>query len=142
MNIKLSDIIWTVICFGLFTLVLNCLLIRPVLKIMDGRKARVEKARAKADALREAGEKAREDRRLALEAEREKLDEAEKERLAAAHAAADKVLSELSVSLREQAEERQKAILERAELTEKELGESMGKLVDAFSNKLISGGES
>ena len=109
---------------------------------MDGRKARVEKARAKADALREAGEKAREDRRLALEAEREKLDEAEKERLAAAHAAADKVLSELSVSLREQAEERQKAILERAELTEKELGESMGKLVDAFSNKLISGGES
>ena len=47
MSIKISDIIWTIICFGLFTLVVNLLLLKPMLRFMDARKERLEKARAR-----------------------------------------------------------------------------------------------
>ena len=47
MNIQISVIIWTVICFVLLMLILHNLLFKPVLKVMDERKERLEKARKK-----------------------------------------------------------------------------------------------
>lgn len=77
MSIQVSVILWTLICFVLLMIILNFLLFKPVLAVMDKRRRRVEQA-----ALTKA-----EDERIAEEAEREKADleekriEAEKKRL-------------------------------------------------------------
>lgn len=47
MNIQLSVIIWTVICFLLLMLILKNLLFAPVLKVLDERREKLEKARSK-----------------------------------------------------------------------------------------------
>ncbi len=47
MNIQLSVIIWTVICFSLLMLILSNWLLRPVLKVLDQRRKKLEDARAK-----------------------------------------------------------------------------------------------
>lgn len=47
MNIQISVVIWTVICFVLLMLILKNLLFTPVLKVIDARKSRVENARLK-----------------------------------------------------------------------------------------------
>lgn len=47
MTIQLSVTIWTIICFVLLMLILNFLLFKPVLKVMDERRARIEKAAQK-----------------------------------------------------------------------------------------------
>lgn len=44
MTIQLSVTIWTVICFVLLMLILHFLLFKPLLKVMDERHARIEKA--------------------------------------------------------------------------------------------------
>lgn len=80
MNIQASVTIWTALCFLLTALILHNWLFRPVLKLLDGRKAALSAARAKKEdcALRklrreEALKKQREERRERLreEAERE-----------------------------------------------------------------------
>ena len=47
MTIQISVIIWTVICFILLMLILNNLLFKPLLDIMDKRREKIEAARAK-----------------------------------------------------------------------------------------------
>ncbi len=47
MNIQPSVIVWTVICFLLLTVILKNLLFAPVLRVMDSRKERIEKAEKK-----------------------------------------------------------------------------------------------
>ena len=44
MTIQLSVTIWTIICFVLLMLILHFLLFKPILKVMDERRARIEKA--------------------------------------------------------------------------------------------------
>ena len=56
MNIQLSVTIWTVICFVLLMLILRNLLFKPVLRVMDARKERIDKASEKKAAW-EAAEK-------------------------------------------------------------------------------------
>ncbi len=43
-NVQLSVIVWTVICFILLMIILRNLLFEPVLKIMDKRQARIDRA--------------------------------------------------------------------------------------------------
>ena len=47
MSIQISVTIWTVICFILAMLILNNLLFKPVLEIMDKRREKIAAARAK-----------------------------------------------------------------------------------------------
>lgn len=47
MSIQPSIVIWTVICFVLLMLILNNLLFKPVLEVMDKRRAKIEAAKAK-----------------------------------------------------------------------------------------------
>ena len=74
-NIQLSVIIWTVICFFLLVLIVSKLLLKPVLEILDKRRKNLEDARAKeAEYEKLAEEQAKEleqkmaERKLALEA--------------------------------------------------------------------------
>lgn len=71
MNIQLSVVLWTVICFLLLLLILNNLLFRPVLKVLDERKRQLSVARQKkVDRERLIEEKKKQ--REALRAERER----------------------------------------------------------------------
>ncbi len=47
MTIQISVLIWTVICFVLLMLILNNLLFKPVLSLMDKRRNRIEMAAEK-----------------------------------------------------------------------------------------------
>ena len=47
MTIQVSIIVWTVISFLILMLILHNLLFKPVLSVMDKRRARIEKAAAK-----------------------------------------------------------------------------------------------
>ena len=47
MNIQLSVTLWTIICFVLLMLILHHLLFKPVLKVIDDRRARLRSAAMK-----------------------------------------------------------------------------------------------
>ncbi len=47
MTIQISVVIWTVICFVLLMIILNNLLFKPVLDIMDKRREKIAAAKAK-----------------------------------------------------------------------------------------------
>lgn len=142
MNVNLPDILWTIICFALFTLVLNGLLIKPVLKLMDERKAKISGARERARALEQARLEERQKRLLeAEEAERLRGEEA----LRLLNEAAESSREELRLLSEElnasEAEQLQRIAEEAAQYDEKLLS-AMDGMVEAFTDKLVTGGES
>lgn len=66
MNIQLSVVIWTVICFLVLMLILHNLLFKPVLALFDRRREKIEAAEKK----READERARLEHRAAIESKK------------------------------------------------------------------------
>lgn len=77
MNLQPSVIIWTVICFLLMMLVLDRLLFRPVLKILDERQRQLEEAQRK----KEACEKLAEEQRKHLKEQQEEAARTQNARL-------------------------------------------------------------
>lgn len=63
MSINVSELIWTILCFFVLLFVLKKLLLEPILKVMDARRANVDEGLA---AGREA-KKARDDNDAALQ---------------------------------------------------------------------------
>lgn len=51
MNIQLSVTVWTVICFVALMLILHNLLFKPVLRVMDERRERIDRAKGKREEL-------------------------------------------------------------------------------------------
>lgn len=138
MTIQLSIIVWTLICFCLLTLILNKLLFKPMLRHMDERRARIEKAaEKKADmenAVREYDNKLKEAEETLRKNEAERAEaaislsrEKSKADIAAAEAESKKRL-ELAIADIE---------YEKGELNEK-LGKSVDKLAGEFISRLIS----
>lgn len=141
MEIRLSDLIWTIICFGLFILVLNGLLIKPVLRLMDERKKRIAKARSHAAELEAADELER--KKLA---EQTALDESaareeRRARLELARKEAALEYEKLEASLKAHESEAANALSVSTEKARAKLAASMDAMVEAFTKKLISGGE-
>ncbi|MCR5808987.1 MAG: hypothetical protein K6G56_05440 [Clostridiales bacterium] len=141
MNFKLSDLIWTVILFGLFILVVNGLLIKPMLKFMDARRERIDRARAM-KLEREENEKlaAAEGARLAEETERLRREEERKALLKASEEAKEELrLFQAELASREKEAAAGLEALS-AETDEKLLSEMDG-MIEAFTNKLIPTGQ-
>lgn len=59
MTVQLSVTLWTIICFCILMVVLRNLLFKPVLKVMDERRLRIDKANEKKKTIAEAEEKYR-----------------------------------------------------------------------------------
>lgn len=49
MTIEASVLIWTVICFCAFAFVINTLLFKPVLKVLDARREKIQNAKKRAE---------------------------------------------------------------------------------------------
>lgn len=140
MSFNLPDLIWTVICFALFTLVLNGLLIKPVLKHMDERNAKIARARAKAEERRLAAEEAQ---RLAAEEAALAADEAARAERELLKAESERARAELESFERELAlreEESLRGLEELAEEADSLLDSRIDGMAEAFTNKLLSGG--
>lgn len=56
MNIQVSVVLWTIICFVLLMLILHNLLFKPVLKVLDARREKIENAAAKKAEWEKAGQ--------------------------------------------------------------------------------------
>ena len=139
LQISVPEFIWTIISFFLFMFLLNKFLFKPVMTLMDERKARIDagleegkKARAaleenEARLAQELAEKGSEARSVISEA-RSKAEKAKNEALDAAHAEAEK--------LHKNVRERVKA--EEADAV-KELDGNMPELVALLSGRLLGG---
>lgn len=142
MSVNIPDLIWTVICFLLFMLVLNGLLIKPVLSHMDARKARVESARALYEKRqREADEAAIEAENARLEARKKAID-GQKALCARENERAKAELEAYAKELERTEKERVSALDSLAAETDGKLAASMDRMAEAFAEKLISGGQS
>lgn len=80
MNVQISVTVWTVICFAALYLILNNLLFKPMLRLMDGREKKI----ADAAAAKTAAVQALEEQRIAAQAQQD-----EQARLAREQAKAD-----------------------------------------------------
>ena len=139
LQISVPEFIWTIISFFLFMFLLNKFLFKPVMTLMDERKARIDagleegkKARAaleenEARLAQELAEKGSEARSVISEA-RSEAEKAKSETLDAAHAEAEK--------LHKNVRERVKA--EEADAV-KELDGHMPELVALLSGRLLGG---
>lgn len=139
LQISVPEFIWTIISFFLFMFLLNKFLFKPVITLMDERKARIDagleegkKARAaleenEARLAQELAEKGSEARSVISEA-RSEAEKAKNETLDAAHAEAEK--------LHKNVRERVKA--EEADAV-KELDGNMPELVALLSGRLLGG---
>ena len=56
MNIQVSVVLWTIICFVLLMLILHNLLFKPVLKVLDARREKIVNAAAKKAAREKTGQ--------------------------------------------------------------------------------------
>lgn len=140
MNIQPSLIIWTIICFGLFMLVLDRLLFRPLLKFMDERRRRIEKAHSEYEEYVDSAKKERE--RLALERAREKqlFEEQEHSRIDDLKKENERKLKLLSADL----EGRKLSAVEADGLMSEvmeQVAARLDEMTAAYSNKLIKNGE-
>ena len=137
LQISVPEFIWTIISFFLFMFLLNKFLFKPVMTLMDERKARVDagleegkKARAalkenEAQLAQELAEKGSEARSIISEA-RSEAEKARSETLDAAHAEAEK----LHKNVRERVKAEEAAAVE-------ELDGSMSEMVALLSGRLL-----
>ncbi|MBQ8828136.1 MAG: hypothetical protein IJZ90_03245 [Clostridia bacterium] len=138
MNIQISVIIWTVICFILLVIILHNLLFKPVLEVIDKRKRRIELA-----ALKKA-----EEERLLAEIEQKKHDcqaeclarqkESVKAEIEKIHADSKKAVEEAKNNrLTEVERYREKSEKEHEEIVSS-VSESAKEIAAAFAEKIIS----
>ncbi|MBQ1520215.1 MAG: hypothetical protein IIZ56_01935 [Clostridia bacterium] len=129
-NIQPSLIIWTVICFGLLMLVLDRLLFRPLLKLMDERKERAESARRRAGQARLELEARESELALSREAERQRLLKEASEKAEAFRRDSEAELRALSRELEERVARNRE---EAAKLTDEALADVSASL-DGFAS--------
>jgi F0F1-type ATP synthase membrane subunit b/b' len=139
MNIQPNILIWTVVCFCLFMLVLWRMLLRPLLKLMDAREAKLARARsldktAERAALASRREQERQEALRRMGEERQRAARALREQ-------AQAELSERELEYRRETIRRREELEAEAEALVPELATSLKDHVDAFTDRLTAYGE-
>lgn len=136
MNIQLSVVLWTVICFVLLMLILHNLLFKPVLRVLDARREKIENAAAKKAEWEKAGQE-----HAAMLAEREEQFISERQRQIREEIEAIRQDSKKSVELAKEArlrlvdDYRAHAEAEQAALLHR-LSGNAAELATAFADRL------
>ena len=124
-NIQLSVIIWTVICFFLLLLIVSKLLLKPVLEIIDQRRKKLEDARAKeAEYAKLAEDQAKE------------LEKKQAERKLALEAAAKEEVAFIQANEKNELKQAHTDSLENINAYRQELEKNHRQIVDALSPKM------
>ncbi len=125
MNIQLSVIIWTVICFFLLVLIVSKLLLKPVLEILDKRRKNLEDARAKeAEYAKLAEYQAKE------------LEQKMAERKLALEAAAKEEVAFIQANEKNDLKQAHTESLENIDSYRRELEKNHSQIVDALSTQM------
>lgn len=138
MNIQISVVIWTVICFALLMVILRNLLFKPLLKVMDERSVRLENARKKKseidEAIREQEEKLCQQQTDYLEKQKKEISE----RLASIQAESkNAVIEARKKSLSDVKAYRESMDAER-EKTVSDVSANAKSIAEAFARQIIS----
>lgn len=131
MTVQISVTVWAVICFVLLALVLNNLLFKPVLKVMDERKAKIENAKRETEKL----QKELMDESEQAAAQREKLIEIEQEKI---KAETEKIRLEGKQQLNALRQERLTAVEEYRVVTENEMNECVLSASDEIPSLAVT----
>jgi F-type H+-transporting ATPase subunit b len=124
-NIQLSVIIWTVICFFLLVLIVSKLLLKPVLEILDKRRKNLEDARAKeAEYAKLAEYQAKE------------LEQKMAERKLALEAAAKEEVAFIQANEKNDLKQAHTESLENIDSYRRELEKNHSQIVDALSTQM------
>ena len=138
MTVQISVTVWTILCFLALMFILDRLLFRPMLAVMDKRQQKIDAARRlREDDQRKREEilRAREEERLAAEKRAVADDAAALE--AARQESASRIAEKKADYERLLAEERA-ALDEKSRTIQKELEPTIGKLAAVFAHSLQS----
>ena len=138
MNIQISVVIWTVICFALLMVILRNLLFKPLLKVMDERSVRLENARKKKseidEAIREQEEKLCQQQTDYLEKQKKEISERlasiQKKKKNAVIEARRKSLSDVKAYRKSMDAEREKTV--------SDVSANAKSIAEAFARQIIS----
>lgn len=138
MNIQISVVIWTVICFALLMVILRNLLFKPLLKVMDERSVRLENARKKKseidEAIREQEEKLCQQQTDYLEKQKKEISE----RLASIQAESkNAVIEARKKSLSDVKAYRESMDAEREKIVS-DVSANAKSIAEAFARQIIS----
>ena len=140
LEICVPDFIWTVISFFLFMFLLNKFLFKPVLSLMDARKARIDAGLAEG----KKAEAALEDNKAQLAQELAQTGAAARGVINAARSDAEKAKGEALSAAHAEAEQLHKKVHERVKSEEQaevnEIDGSMSELVTLLSDRLVGSG--
>ena len=125
MNVQLSVVVWTVICFSVLMLILHNLLFKPVLSLFDRRREKIEAAEKK----RSEYERARLEHQTALENKRAQALEKQKQE------AADAVL-EIQNENKKQMEDAKREHLENVKAYRESIGKEYARMIEALAPEM------
>ena len=138
MNIQISVVIWTVICFALLMVVLRNLLFKPLLKVMDERSVRLENARKKKseidEAIREQEEKLCQQQTDYLEKQKKEISE----RLASIQAESKNAVIEARRKSLSVVKAYRKSMDAEREKTVSDVSANAKSIAEAFARQIIS----
>ncbi len=134
MTIQPSVLIWTVICFCILMLILNNLLFKPMLKIIDERREKIVKARQKKAEI----DLSKAEYEEALAKRREDFMKSEAERAENTIAVAKKNAEEMIRSAENESKKRLELAKLDIEFEKKELSEKLDENVDVLAKSFIS----
>lgn len=138
MNIQISVVIWTVICFALLMVILRNLLFKPLLKVMDERSVRLENARKKKseidEAIREQEEKLCQQQTDYLEKQKKEISE----RLASIQAESKNAVIEARRKSLSDVKAYRKSMDAEREKTVSDVSANAKSIAEAFARQIIS----
>lgn len=138
MNIQISVVIWTVICFALLMVILRNLLFKPLLKVMDERSVRLENARKKKseidEAIREQEEKLCQQQTDYLEKQKKEISE----RLASIQAESKNAVIEARRKSLSEVKAYRKSMDAEREKTVSDVSANAKSIAEAFARQIIS----
>ncbi|MBO5066728.1 MAG: ATP synthase F0 subunit B [Clostridia bacterium] len=138
MNIQISVVIWTVICFALLMVILRNLLFKPLLKVMDERSVHLENARKKKseidEAIREQEEKLCQQQTDYLEKQKKEISE----RLASIQAESKNAVIEARRKSLSDVKAYRKSMDAEREKTVSDVSANAKSIAEAFARRIIS----
>ncbi len=125
MNIQLSVVIWTVICFSVLMLILHNLLFKPVLALFDRRREKIEAAQRK---------KA-EDERI-LQEHQKMLAEKKAEALQKQKEQAADAIAQIQIDNKKQMEDAKKEHLENVEAYREDIQKEYARIIEVLTPEM------
>lgn len=138
MQLQPSVIIWTAICFLLFMLVIDRLLLRPVLKHMDERREKIDSVKRRREALERELEDERLEKRLETQARLSAAQTAADEEYARVKLECEEELKALDVRLQSEAEAASEGYGDRMERDREAVKQALDSMAKEYAEKLIS----